>query len=115
MSTRANIVLQDGFDKLYFYRHSDGYPDGALPTIHKFLDYIKEGKIRNNLGQAAGWLIVLGREEMKESDGKFPVPDESNPYRWKVGTIEPTTQIHGDVRYTYTVDVQRATVTYEEH
>ena len=33
MSTRANIILKDSYDKLYFYRHCDGYPEGVAPTL----------------------------------------------------------------------------------
>ncbi len=36
MSTGANVVLTDDFgDSLGFYRHSDGYPDGVMPTHEK--------------------------------------------------------------------------------
>ena len=27
MSTRANIIIKDARTTLYFYRHSDGYPE----------------------------------------------------------------------------------------
>lgn len=63
MSTRANIVIKDRHDKLFFYRHSDGYPEGTLPTLNKFIDWVKSGKIRDNVSQAAGWLIILGALE----------------------------------------------------
>jgi len=64
MSTRAQIKITDSFgQELWFYRHSDGYPDGTLPTLQKFLDWVKAGKIRDNVEQAAGWLILIGAEE----------------------------------------------------
>lgn len=51
MSTRANIIVKDKHDTLWFYRHSDGYPEGTLPSLNKFLDMVKSGKIRDNVGQ----------------------------------------------------------------
>ena len=63
MSTIANVIIKDESDKLYFYRHSDGYPEGTMPSLNIFLNWIKEGKIRNNISQSAGWLIILGAIE----------------------------------------------------
>ena len=83
MSTRANIIIKDEYDKLWFYRHHDGYPSVTLPSLNKFLSWIKEGKIRNNVNQAAGWLILLGAEEYGNK-GSF---DENSD--WKVGAYEP--------------------------
>ena len=109
MSTRANIKVVDEFDELWFYRHSDGYPEGAMPTLEKFLDLVRSGKIRDNLGQACGHLIVLGRQEYLEKDLL------NNKYMdWKVGAIEPTTGQHGDVEYLYTIDLVRKTITIEK-
>ena len=46
MSTRANIIIRDDVNKLFFYRHSDGYPEGTLPTLKQFTGLISSGKIR---------------------------------------------------------------------
>jgi hypothetical protein len=106
MSTRANIILRDGSDELFFYRHSDGYPDGALPTLKEFMGYIAAGTIRNNLGQCAGWLILIGAREYQE----YNLPDVTVPVQWKCGSIEPTTGIHGDIQYLYVLDIGRLTI-----
>lgn len=104
MSTRANVIVTDIFgDKLYFYRHSDGYPEGTMPTLELFLDKVKSGDIRDNASQSAGHLILIGHEEYG-----------SKKTGWKVGSYEPTTQIHGDVEYVYTVDVSKKTIEIEE-
>lgn len=63
MSTRAGIIVKDKFESIHFYRHSDGYPEGTLPTLEKFLNLVKEKKIRNNASQASGWLIMIGAQE----------------------------------------------------
>lgn len=99
MSTRANIIIKDGKYKLYYYKHSDGYPEGTLPILNKFLDAVKSGDIRDNLSQACGWLTVFGHEAMKDD------------YEWKVGWVEPTTGLHGDVEYIYTIDLTAKTIT----
>lgn len=106
MSTRANIVLKDESGKLIFYRHSDGYPEGTMPILEKFLNRVKSGELRNNIMQSAGHLIQMGRDEMLECF-KNEIPAY---YSWKVGFIEPTTSIHGDVEYIYTIDLDKNTI-----
>ena len=118
MSTRANIIVKDSHDTLFFYRHSDGYPEGAVPLLEKFLGFVKEGLIRDNVGQAAGWLIMLGASEYSTMDRNILVPSQDGFSGWKVGAIEPTTEIHGDVEYIYTVNLDTkeiTTKTYEEY
>lgn len=125
MSTRANVIIKDKCHKLYFYRHSDGYPDGALPTLKLFLDWLQTGKIRNNVGQAAGWLVLIGAMEYKTLPPeafKSESPPEVNyniDYEirgfpkldsfigWKCGAYEPTTGIHGDIEYLYEIDLEK--------
>lgn len=109
MSTRANIIIKDKWDELWFYRHSDGYPEGTLPTLNKFLKMVTEGKIRDNLTQAAGWLIVIGHEEYAKSREKYP-----SLSGWKVGAYEPTTAQHGDIEFLYTVDLTKKTIEVKE-
>ena len=115
MSTRANIVLKDGNEKLFFYRHSDGYPEGTMPTLEMFSNYIKKGAIRNNISQAAGWLILIGAGEYGGGEVVSTVPDLENDFHgWKVGAYEPTTGIHGDIEYLYTIDVDTGDIKVEE-
>ena len=108
MSTRANIVITDERgNKLFFYRHSDGYPEGAMPTLEKFMSWVKEGKIRNNVGQASGWLIMLGNLEYEQKNE----PTNDGYSGWKVGAYEPTPYIHGDIEYLYHLDLEKQTIT----
>ena len=101
MSTRAQIVVTDSHgDKLWFYKHCDGYPEGTLPILEKFLQCVKDGKIRNNAMQGAGWLIVLGRDDSYKNE------PENTMYGWKVSDIEPCVpETHGDIEYLYVVDL----------
>ena len=118
MSTRANIIIKEGNEKLFFYRHSDGYPEGTMPTLNIFLKWVKEHKIRDNVNQASGWLIIIGALEygtiphceFKESGypgGKAYAKKETieAPADWKASAYEPTTGIHGDIEYLYIIDL----------
>ena len=115
MSTRANIVIKDGNEELWFYRHSDGYPEGAMPLLEKFMNAVKDKTIRNNITQASGWLILLGAEEYKvRADFTHENYKGIREKDWKVGSIEPTTGRHGDIEYLYTLDLETKTIKAEE-
>ncbi len=109
MSTRASVIIKDSFgDELIFYRHSDGYPEGTLPTLNKFLDMVKSGEIRDNAMQSAGWLIIIGHEEYADSRAKHDFN------RWKVGAYEPAVEIYEDCEYLYTIDLAGKEITVKE-
>jgi hypothetical protein len=123
MSTRANIIIKDSYSKLFFYRHSDGYPEGTMPLLNKFVGWIKNKTIRNNIQQSAGWLIILGALEYNTipkcefdapsypgSTGYGKIETIEDPTDWKCGAIEPTTAIHGDIDYLYIIDVDNKTI-----
>lgn len=107
MSTRCNIVVTDaGGDKLYFYKHSDGYPSGILPILRRFLKLLKEGKIRDNVGQASGWLVRMGVDAQKRFLRDMRKKGYSmGLYTWQATDIEPTTCVHSDIAFLYTVDL----------
>jgi hypothetical protein len=108
MSTRAQIIIKDSYSELWFYRHSDGYPEGTLPSLEQFLGYVKDGVIRDNAEQAAGWLILIGANE-EDYKTEFP------PKQWEVGAYEPCENVlHGDIEYLYTVDLVSKTITYKQ-
>jgi len=123
MSTRANVVIKDSCDSLWFYRHSDGYPEGTGPALLKFMGWVAEGRIRNSVGQASGWLIMIGAKEYgtktKYTGTGFVESEKTNLFEpdpddkfsgWKVGAFEPTTGQHGDVDYTYELDLDALTI-----
>lgn len=117
MSTRAQIIIKDADDELWFYRHSDGYPEGTMPTLEVFLEYVKEGKIRDNVGQAAGWLVIIGHREYLDLDTEYagkPEPQKTM-MGWKVGSYEPCAPVqHGDIEHLYTIDLVTKEITHEE-
>ena len=101
MSTRCNIVVRDGGDELWFYRHSDGYPESVLPDLEPLMEKLRDGSLRNNLSQFCGWLIVKGHEGYKRHPGFND---------WKVGNYEPTTGLHVDAEYVYELDLRLHTL-----
>jgi hypothetical protein len=98
-----------------------------MPTLEKFMQYVKDGLIRNNVGQAAGWLIVLGAAEYDykyvfNEGGSSAYVQKTTPLNayeptnegysgWKVGAIEPTDCIHGDIEFLYILDLDTKTIT----
>jgi hypothetical protein len=126
MSTRANVVIKDNYDTLWFYRHSDGYPEGTMPTLKILLNWLKSGKIRNNAQQCAGWLIIIGAIEYgtipkyeQEKERNFgrqygDIDTIQSPSDWEVGAYEPTTQEHGDIDYLYTIDLDKKCIEVSE-
>lgn len=107
MSTRANVVVKDTHSAIYLYRHSDGYPEGIKETIGMFIERMRDGKIRSNARQSAGFLIIYGHNELREI-----FRDDDNGFMdWKVGSYEPTDGIHSDVEYIYVVDITPISVT----
>jgi hypothetical protein len=115
MSTRANIIIQDAYGtKLWFYRHSDGYPEVTEKSLEVFMGWLREGKIRDNVGQAAGWLIILGHTEYEKYNSANEPTLDGSGMGWKVGAYEPTSGQHSDIEYLYTVDLDDKTLTWEE-
>jgi len=126
MSTRCQVIIKDNHNELWFYRHSDGYPEGTMPTLEKFLNYVKEGIIRDNVEQAGGWLILFGAMEYgintefvkgKWVDTPKTLDELFTPKGgisgWKCGAFEPSVpQEHGDIRYLYTIDLVKKTITH---
>jgi hypothetical protein len=116
VSTRANIIVIDGEDELIFYRHSDGYLDGTLPTLTMFIDLVKDGIIRDNVGQACGWLILIGAREYGvtlEFD-QLPACQGGPSMAWKVGAYEPTTGLHGDIEFLYVIDLKHKCIKHRK-
>lgn len=100
MSTRANVKFVSGGEELWFYRHSDGYPSCCGEDLKDFVKGYASGKLRSNLIQSAGHLVVRGHEEFKREGFS-----ESGLFSWKVGTYEPTTFQHTDIEFLYEIDL----------
>lgn len=106
MSTRAAVIFKDGLNELYFYRHSDGYPEATGEDLKEFVEGYQK-HLRPNIGQSAGHLIVRGHKEY--SDTAY-----IKGYEWKVGAYEPmpySPELQGDLEYFYTIDLEKKVLT----
>ena len=110
MSTSAKLIVEEGYtdnlshelyDRLYFYRHYDGYPETVMPRLEALVDKIIDGKLRNSVRQFSGWIIIDGHDEYLWEDQETPGIHEN----WKVGAWEPWPGHHEemDVIYTYKI------------
>lgn len=124
MSTRSQVIIKDRYNELWFYRHSDGYPGGVMPTLLKFIKWVREGKIRSDVEQGSGWLVMIGAEEYFEQDKelfksypehkykeKMSIPSNDKMCGWKVGAYEPSIpERHGDIEYIYLIDLAEKSI-----
>ncbi len=107
MSTRCNVVVKDAHALLWFYRHSDGYPSATGESLKEFLKWVIENRIRDNVCQAAGWLIVMGHDEYAKGNTRPCIPAVSpDMISWKVGAYEPSVCCRPDVEFVYVLDLK---------
>lgn len=107
MSTRANIIISDKYQKGYFYRHSDGYPECTMESLKEFVNMYKD-QLRPSVSQSSGWLVLKGAVEYGFKGDLSDPAGDNNRYdfnNWKVGAYEITDQVHGDIEYLYTIDL----------
>ena len=119
MSTRCNVIIKDRFGvEFIFYRHNDGYPKGVAPTLGEFIKLVRTDRLRDNAGQSAGWLVVLGYEEYRKYNDLSKMRTNTkgtNLDGWKVGAYEPSSGIHTDIEYLYEIDLAAKTLRGWEH
>jgi len=129
MSTRCQIKIVDESQELWFYRHSDGYPSSVMPDLRKLLAWVKEGKLRDNVEQTAGWLVLLGAQEYAyeavfQRDHTLNIPvdlhrkePEFTMTGWKVGAYEPCPcrDFHDDIEFFYVLDLHAKTLSFAEY
>lgn len=132
ISTRAQIKIintyrdingKENRDEIWFYRHSDGYPSSVLPDLRKFLGWVRDGRIRDNVEQASGWLMLIGMQDpylIENGDARElnnnrhrhlnthepPITIEAGFLSWKIGQYEPSVpEKHGDIEWFYIVNL----------
>jgi hypothetical protein len=136
MAIRANIILSETHSyrsksslnviktkQLIFYRQCDGNPEAVMPALNVLLKWIKEGKLRGNLGQCGGWLTIIGAIEynnipkflfFREKLGLKELSKIQAPKIWKCGSFEPATAISGDIDFLYEIDINEIKVTVKK-
>jgi len=136
MAIRANIVLTDTHTynsksslkivktkQLIFYRKTDGNPEAIMPVLQVFLKWIMEGRLRNNLGRAGVWLVLLGGIEnnvipkflsFKDKLGPDELKKLPLPNFWKCGSFEPAASLSGDIDFLYEIDIKEVKLTIKK-
>jgi len=127
MSTRSQVVIKDSNSEQWFYRHSDGYPSGNMPQLHRFMRWRTEGRIRSNVEQASGWLVLIGADEYgydynidtgieKRRENLFEPNGSDQIGGWKCGAYEICTcgKEHGDIEWLYTIDLEANNITVRD-
>tara|TARA_R110002020_G_scaffold69321_3_gene180424 strand:- start:3478 stop:3795 length:318 start_codon:yes stop_codon:yes gene_type:complete len=71
------------------------------------MERLIDGTVRTTIGQFSGWLIVLGHDQRIPSSHYGGGNAELD---WKVGHYEPTTCMHGDIAYLYTIDLESKSI-----
>ncbi len=110
MSTRCNIVIKDKTEQLFFYRHSDGYPECTGESLKQFVKGYTDQTMRRDVMQSAGWLIIQGHVEYSDNVPLCKPNGEDRFNGWKVGAYEPATGIQGDIEFLYELDLDKRTL-----
>lgn len=100
MSTRCQIAF-DG-NKVFVYRHSDGYPTGVLPSLMDFVNRFMAAR-----GYDAEYLVArLVQHFTNEYDRDMAAMYErmgEKRTKMEVLGFGVDTELHGDINYLYTV------------
>lgn len=91
MSTRCNIIVQDGDSKYTLYHHCDGYPEYVGLCLYKALNE----RIQRNDYSAVDVVNMLMKHRLDDIDESY----------------ELTTGLHGDIEYLYIIDLMTKTIT----
>jgi len=91
VSTRASIQLIDGSDTLYFYQHSDGYPEGLGEWLRRCLQLPCVQGCKGDIEYLAGMLLMEVNRDYIERNQRQP-------------DMVPALDVHGDESYTYVID-----------
>lgn len=76
MSTRSQILFRDKYTKVMIYRHSDGYPTGALSDLVKFFQW-NQGR-NSDLSYSVANFIYFMKKEMEQYCDYFETNEMTN-------------------------------------
>lgn len=100
MSTRCNIIIKDGAERIYLYHHHDGYPMGVGTERQDFLQRKWGDPWRKY------WYGTSIANDLVKGHINYPLakePHEDDEY-------EVTTGLHGDVEYVYVINCRARTI-----
>ena len=100
MSTRCNIIIKDGAERIYLYHHHDGYPMGVGTELRDYLQR-KWGEPWRKF-----WYGTSIANHLVKGHINYPMaqePHEDDEY-------EVTYGLHGDVEYVYVINCRARTI-----
>jgi hypothetical protein len=100
MSTRCNIIIKDGAERIYLYHHHDGYPLGVGTELQDYLQR-KWGESWRTF-----WYGTSITNDLVKGHINYPLaqePHEDDEY-------EVTYGLHGDVEYIYVINCRARTI-----
>ena len=100
MSTRCNIIIKDGAERIYLYHHHDGYPMGVGTELQDYLQR-KWGESWRSY-----WCGTSIANDLVKGHINYPLarePHEDDEY-------EVTYGLHGDVEYAYVINCRARTI-----
>ena len=120
MSTRCHILFTDGDASLLTYKHSDGYPEGAIPLLREFWQWYPRTNRLEYL--TATWFYFCKRQSEERIKGvdwndwcddpmKTNELNTNHPVALSYG-ICADEEIHGDTEHFYQVDIEDERVTH---
>lgn len=95
MSTRCNLIIKKGSQKVQLYRHCDGYPEGAGADIANMvkMDFVNDKIAPETFART---IDILEGNPLYNNYGF--------EYEEGIGAI------HGDIEYLYTIDLNERTI-----
>jgi hypothetical protein len=119
LATRCNVIVEDnGGYRIFMYRHNDGYPESVLPALAPILSALRNNKDKDNSHDN---IFVQSRLEriadLKKSAAyvaaKIEDIEETINGEKTYRPFEFTTDIHGDIEWLYTLNVDTTELHYE--
>jgi len=111
MSTRCNIMIEDGEKTRFLYHHHDGYPMFMGPKVEAFVEFIRDRAVTG----ADAWAELFVRYSQvnysipREPDATDLTPEElEEKSRRKMRgkpDFEHTDAIHRDIKYLWRIDI----------
>lgn len=110
MSTRSQITIEG--QPIYFYKHSDGYPEGVLPTLEPFVAHFFKHRGYDPVYFIARLCMAFGEAERRSNEefaanrlargqAPFDYDDECSCLGYGLDL-----EIHGDIEYLYVVSAK---------
>lgn len=94
MSTRCNIIIKDGKDRITLYHHHDGYPMGVGTELQQFLE-------KRYGGPYGHWYADSIANRLVKGEALYPFHTEDGK---KDDEYEITFGLHGDIEYVYVIN-----------